>query len=93
MEILDPTLKWKRRHFTKYCPNSILSLCFNLGLDSDYMVPEVNDLGVTSAVGLDLLFLEDTEVFINFSLIKSWVALLTSLAGEFNLRHLNCVDT
>ena len=93
MGISDPTLKWQRRPFPRYFPNCLLSFCRNIGLDSDYIIPEVNNLGVASAGGLDLLFLEYTEVSINFSLKIELVSFLTSIAGEFNLIHLNGVDT
>ena len=72
MELLDSTLNWKWRPFPQYlldCPYRPLSLCANLEINSDYMITEVNDLGVTSAGDLDLLFLEEKEVSINFSLI------------------------
>ena len=57
-----------------YRSNNILSLCSYLGLNSDYIIPEVNDLGVTSAGGMAVLFLEDKEFSINLSLIKALVA-------------------
>ena len=93
MELLDPTLKWKRRPFPRYRPNSLLDLCCNIGLESDYMITEINDLGVKSSVGLALLFLEDAELSIKLSLMKSRVEFLPSLAGEFNPGYLNGVDT